>query len=156
MDARQAAEIRRIRRERDIQTQIAAMEAELAAEARRSREAADAGIVPRAAWCAKCRDYVWVTEDGGCSNGHGRPNLRGMYDPTPPLGPLPLFPPLPDGTPGKLHPAPRLPNPLRRITMPVSNAAAECRSLGHDWGPPMPGESRKRQCRRCGRWTGWR
>ena len=156
MLARQTAEIRRIRKERAMREQLAAMEAELAADPPMAKSATARGALSQAAWCAECRDYLWVGADGGCSNGHGRPSLRGLYEPARTDGPQPLFPPLPDGTPGHLHAAAPLPTPLRRIGIPVSGAEQECRRLGHAWGPPMPGEARNRQCQRCGRWTGWK
>ncbi|MDR3685655.1 MAG: J domain-containing protein [Coriobacteriia bacterium] len=156
MLARQTAEIRRIRRERAMREQLAAMEADLAADPPMATGSMDTSEVSQAAWCSECRDYVWVGAGGGCANGHGRPSLRGLYEPNLAEGSQPLFPPLPDGTPGHLHAATPLPSPVRRIGMPVSDAEQECRRLGHVWGPPMPGEARNRQCQRCGRWTGWK
>lgn len=112
--------------------------------------------MPKAGWCAECRDYVWVGADGGCSHGHGRPSLRGLYEAATPAGLLPLLPPRPDGTPGRLHAVSRLPTPLGRTSIPTTEASAVCRELGHEWGAPMPGDAHDRQCLRCGAWTGWK
>lgn len=54
--------------------------------------------MPKAAWCAICRDYVWLAPDGGCSQGHPRSQLRAVYEAPPVSGTIvPPPPPRPDG-----------------------------------------------------------
>lgn len=36
--------------------------------------------MPTAAYCTECRAYVFTTDDGMCANGHGRPQLRNIYE----------------------------------------------------------------------------
>jgi len=71
-----------------------------------------------AAYCSECSGYVWVGQDGKCSNGHARSNLRDVHkaDSLPsPIGVAPTTSPVqpaeepasPPGLPISLeHPAP--------------------------------------------------
>ena len=36
--------------------------------------------MPEAAYCMACNAWVWVSYDGGCSQGHRRSNLRSVYE----------------------------------------------------------------------------
>jgi len=42
-----------------------------------------------AGWCSDCNANVWVAADGGCSNGHPRSSLRGLYQVPPAVGSAP-------------------------------------------------------------------
>jgi len=55
------------------------------------------GMVPQAAWCRGCKDYVWVVA-GECSSGHPSTELGAIYEAPPTSGPfVPPPPPRPDG-----------------------------------------------------------
>ncbi|MDH4140420.1 MAG: RDD family protein [Coriobacteriia bacterium] len=45
--------------------------------------------MPKAAFCADCGAYVWVSRDGGCVFGHLKSQLRDHHDTEGPLPPLP-------------------------------------------------------------------
>lgn len=45
----------------------------------------------RAGYCADCQSTVWLTEDGGCQNGHAASSVSGEYD-VPSSGPVPAAP----------------------------------------------------------------
>ncbi|MFU8890395.1 MAG: hypothetical protein ACNA76_01870 [Anaerosomatales bacterium] len=44
--------------------------------------------MPKAGWCDGCNAYVWVTESGGCVNGHDAAMLSGIYEAEPDRGVL--------------------------------------------------------------------
>lgn len=36
--------------------------------------------MPKAGWCAGCGANVWVTETGGCANGHDASQISNVYE----------------------------------------------------------------------------
>lgn len=108
-----------------------------------------------AAWCGQCHDYVWLSADGQCSNGHARSQLRSVYDVTID-GPRPTWPPRPDGSPKKLPKPVAAPPKGQRVRGRPEKPAAVCFRKGHDWGPPVREAAHDQQCRRCGVWKGYK
>lgn len=87
-----------------------------------------------AAYCSECNGYVWVSQDGKCSNGHARPNLRDVHkaDSLPsPIGVAPVAP--------TIQPAEE-PAPPRDPAIPPKAPAQTGDSLAHEVqdGPGQP------------------
>lgn len=39
--------------------------------------------MPRAGWCRECDEWVWLSEDGGCQNGHDADCIENAYEAQP-------------------------------------------------------------------------
>lgn len=100
--------------------------------------------MPESAWCSQCNEWVSVSENGGCANGHPRSSLRGLRQGPPPMpgGPQPVRVAAPPAPPA---PTPRAevdvfsatPDTARSVSASSYPNADGYALVGPEWTPDL-------------------